>query len=179
MADDDLTFTGFSVELMERSHARVLDALDGLTDEQLWFQPAPGSNSIGWLVWHLSRFKDIQTSRVAQEEQVWISDGWADKFGMRGDEHGMRDTPDQVAAFRADRSLILAYAEAAHQAAVRRAANATDEQLHRWVESFDPGRGRYAYQWLLTNGIDYTEHTGQIAYLRGVLTGPGWSKTMP
>lgn len=179
MPTDDLSFTRFSAELMQRSYVRILEAVEGLTDEQLWYQPAHGANSIGWLVWHLSRFKDLQTGRVAQEEQVWISDGWAKKFGMRNDQHGMRDTPEQVAAFRADWDLILAYGEAAQQAAVRRVTDATDEQLHRWVESFDPGRGRPAYEWLLVNGIDYTEHTGQIAYLRGVLTGPGWMKTMP
>ena len=178
MPDDDLTFTRFSTELMRRSFARILEAVDGLTDEQLWYQPAYGANSIGWLVWHLSRFKDIQTSKVAQEEQVWIADGWAEKLGMENDRHGMRDTPEQVAAFRADWDLILAYAEAAQQAAVRRVADATDQQLRRWAESFDPGRGRPVYEWLLVNGIDYTEHTGQIAYLRGVITGPGWSKTM-
>lgn len=179
MANDQLTFTRFSAQLMERSYARVLEAVDGLTEEQWWFQPARGSNSIGWLVWHLSRFKDIQTGRVAGEEQVWITEEWAAKFGMRGQDHGMRHEPDEVAAFRADRSLILGYAEAAHRAAVRRVANVTDEELHRLYHPSGSGQDRAGHEWLLVNGIDYTEHTGQIAYLRGVLTGPGWMKSMP
>ena len=70
MADDELTFARFSAELMERSHGRMKQALDGLTDEHLYFQPAEASNPIGWLVWHLSRWKDIQTSVVAGEPQV-------------------------------------------------------------------------------------------------------------
>ena len=121
---------------------------EGLSDTQLWVQPAYGANPIGWLVWHLSRFKDIQTGRVAGEEQVWVADGWAERFGMRGE-------------------LLLGYAAAAHLAAVRRVSEATDDVLHQPSKAYRPPRP--AYQLLLMNGIDYTEHTGQIAYLSGML----------
>ena len=49
-SSDELTFASFSVELMEREHSRMKQAMDGLTDEQLWYQPAPETNPIGWLV---------------------------------------------------------------------------------------------------------------------------------
>ena len=173
MADEPLTSTGFPIMLMQMSFTRMKQAIEGLTDEQLSFQPDPASNSIGWLVWHLSRWKDIQTARVAGEAEVWISDGWAGRFGLPGDRNGNGDTPEQVAAFRAERGLLEGYAEAAHDAALRRMRAATPEQLTRTVSS--PGRpDRPAYRSLLINAIDYTEHTGQIAYLRGMLTGPGW-----
>ena len=149
MADAALTSTAFPAMLMQMSFGRMKQAIDGLSDEQLSFQPDPASNSIGWLVWHLSRWKDIQTARVADEAEVWVSDGWAGRFGLPG------------------------YAEAAHDAALRRMRAATPEQLKRTISS--PGRpDRPAYRSLLINAIDYTEHTGQIAYLRGMITGPGW-----
>ncbi len=167
MASDALSFTRFSAELMEWSYGRMLEAVEGLSDAQLWVQPAYGANPIGWLVWHLSRFKDIQTGRVAGEEQVWVADGWAERFGMRGSESGYRHEPKDVAAFRASRELLLGYAAAAHLAAVRRVSEATDDVLHRPSKAYRPPRP--AYQLLLMNGIDYTEHTGQIAYLSGML----------
>ena len=104
---------------------------------------------------------------------VWVSDGWAGRFGLPEERNGNGDTPEQVAAFRAERALLEGYAEAAHDAALRRMRAATPEQLKRTISS--PGRpDRPAYRSLLTNAIDYTEHTGQIAYLRGMITGPGW-----
>ena len=174
MAEDELTSTGFPIMLMEMSFARMKQAMDGLTDEQLYVQPAETSNPIGWLVWHLSRWKDIQTGRVADEPEVWAADGWAGRFGLPEERNGNGDTPEQVAAFRADRELLEGYAEAAHDAALRRMRAATPEQLTRSRAGL-PGRPeRPAYRSLLINAIDYTEHTGQIAYLRGMLTGPGW-----
>jgi hypothetical protein len=167
MASDELSFTRFSAELMEREYARMLEAVEGLSDEQLWVQPWYGANLVGWLVWHLSRFKDIQTGRVAGDEQVWVAEGWAERFGMRANENGYRHEPEDVAAFRASRELLLGYAEAAHRAAVRRVSEATDEVLHRPSKAYRPPRP--AYHLLLVNAIDYTEHTGQIAYLSGML----------
>ena len=170
---EELTFTGFFIELMERSQSRMKQAMDGLTDEQLYYQPAEASNSIGWLVWHLSRWKDIQTGRIADEPEVWVTDNWAGRFGLPEDRNGNGDTPEQVASFRADRGLLTGYAEAAHGVALRRVREATPEMLTRPYQV--PGRPeRPTWQRLLTNAIDYTEHTGQIAYLRGMLTGTGW-----
>jgi hypothetical protein len=104
---------------------------------------------------------------VAGEEQVWVADGWAQRFGMHGSDSGYRHEPEGVAAFRTSRELLLGYAAAAHLAAVRRVSEATEDVLHRPSKAYRPPRP--AYQLLLMNGIDYTEHTGQIAYLSGML----------
>ncbi len=173
MADDELTLSGFVVALMERSHARMNQALDGLSDEQLYYQPAEATNPIGWLVWHLSRWKDIQTGRVADEAEVWVTDGWATRFGLLDQDHGNGHTPEQVAAFRADRGLLMGYADAAQNTALRRVREASADLLLRPSTGAD-GVARPAWARLVTNAIDYMEHTGQIAYLRGMLTGPGW-----
>ena len=36
--------------------------LDGLTEEDLNWQPKPDCNSIGWLAWHLTRWHDVMIS---------------------------------------------------------------------------------------------------------------------
>ena len=68
----------------------------------------------------------------------------------------------------------MGYAQAAHEAAMRRVRGVSNEQLTREAASVFTGRTRPAWHALIINAIDYTEHTGQIAYLRGMLTGPGW-----
>ena len=171
---EELTFTSFSVELMERQHDRMKQAVDGLTDEQLWYQPAQESNPVGWLVWHLSRFKDIQTSRVAGEAEIWVSDGWAGRFGLPEERHGNGDTPEQVATFRADRELLFGYVEAAHRATVDRVAAMTDEDLAKQYQYASTQEPRPAWRGLLGVVMDFTQHTGQIGYLRGLITGFGW-----
>lgn len=90
-----------------------------------------------------------------------------------GDRNGNGDTPEQVASFRVDRGLLDGYAEAAHGTALRRVREATPDMLTRPYEVPDRP-DRPTWQRLVTNAIDYTEHTSQIAYLRGMLTGPGW-----
>ncbi len=173
MTDDGPSLTDFFIELMEREQGRMKRAVDGLADEQLYSQPAQESNSIGWLVWHLSREKDNIGSLVSGETEVWVSDGWAQRFGLPESGNGNGDTPEQVSAFRADRDLLLGYADAAHSATLRRVQEASKKQLTReWAGL--RGAPRPAWKWLVLEATDYAEHTGQIAYLRGMLTGLGW-----
>ncbi|MEE8418485.1 MAG: DinB family protein, partial [Dehalococcoidales bacterium] len=76
--------------------------LDGLSKEDLDWRPKDDCNSIGWLVWHLTRQQDLQVSGLMGEEQLWIRDGWHSKFNMPADEGdvGFGHTTEQVAAFK-------------------------------------------------------------------------------
>src|SRR5215470_16041701 len=60
-------------------------ALDGLSAEQLAFRPAEHSNSIAWLVWHLTRVQDDHMSELAGRQQAWIEDKWHERFGKPAD----------------------------------------------------------------------------------------------
>ena len=169
-----MTVVHFVVELMNISHARMKQALDGLTDDQLLFQPSEGSNPIGWLVWHLSRWKDIQTASAAGEQTVWVTSGWTERFGLPESASGYGDTPEEVAASRANHEILLGYAEAVHKAATQRVLGLSSERLVHPIASVATGEERPVWRALSINALDYMEHTGQIAYLRGMLTGPGW-----
>jgi hypothetical protein len=46
----------------------VSGAVRNLSPEQLRWAPAPGANSVGWLVWHLTR---IQDDHVADLMGTW------------------------------------------------------------------------------------------------------------
>ena len=62
-------------------------AVDGLTPAELRWQPTLASNSISWIVWHMARVEDRWVNRVLRSDvELWIRDGWHDKFGMSKDE---------------------------------------------------------------------------------------------
>ncbi|MBM3940488.1 MAG: DinB family protein [SAR202 cluster bacterium] len=169
-------FAEFVAQLMERSHRRMLQAVDGLSNAQLHHRPTRGVNSIAWLVWHLSRWKDTSTATVTGRQSTWLHDGWPARFGLPDDATGYGDMPEQVAAFRASRETLLGYATAAHEAAMERVAAMTPEVLARPFQYRPSDPVRPAWRAMLTNVVDFTEHTGQILYLRGMLTGPDWMK---
>ncbi|MSQ24867.1 MAG: DinB family protein [Dehalococcoidia bacterium] len=169
-------FSDVAVALLEAGQRSFKRATDGLPDEFLYLQPAPESNTIGWLVWHLSRWKDRTSALMSEEQQAWQTEGWAEKFGMPAEGTGIGDTPVQAAVFRAERGLLFAYAAAAHAAAMRRVARLTPEQLQqplRYLPQMDP---QPAWRLLISIAMDSIQHTGQIAYLRGLFAGYGWAR---
>ena len=64
----------------ERVRDNVESVLDGLTPEQVLARPGPDANSIGWLVWHLSRVQDSHLADLVGAEQVWSSEGFVERF---------------------------------------------------------------------------------------------------
>ena len=106
--ENPVDLNGFVLAMTESAYAQVKAACDGLTDEQFFCQPTPETNSIAWLIWHMSRARDLITSNISGENQVWISNGWADRFGLDAEDVGIGDSPEKVAAFHAGRSLVMA-----------------------------------------------------------------------
>ena len=106
--ENPVDLNGFVLAMTESAYAQVKAACDGLTDEQFFCQPTPETNPIAWLIWHMSRARDVITSNISGENQVWISNGWADRFGLDAEDVGIGDSPEKVAAFHADRSLVMA-----------------------------------------------------------------------
>jgi uncharacterized damage-inducible protein DinB len=149
----------------------VETAVDGLTPEQLTWAPADGANSIGWLVWHLTRVQDSHLAELTGREQVWVEGGWAPRFGLPA---GTRDTgyghrPAQVAAVRPESArVLLDYHAAVHERTVEHLRGLSAADLDRVVdEQWDPP---------VTLGVrlvsvydDAAQHCGQAAYVRGLL----------
>ena len=173
MTSEKVTLNQFIIALCESPNRWIHQATDGLTDEQLYHQPTSDTNSIAWLIWHLSRWRDKISAAVAGEPQVWASEGWAQRFDIDPDRTGLGDTLEQVAAFRVERDLLLGYASAAHTAIVERVSRMTPEDFEKEIE-YSPGSSRSAWRALISVMGDSSEHTGQINYLRGIVTGHGW-----
>ena len=66
---------GLLIELYERIPPLVAAACDSRDERALTTQPAGGGNTIGWLLWHLSRVQDHHLSELLAETQLWQRDG--------------------------------------------------------------------------------------------------------
>ena len=148
----------------------VRQSVDGVDPSRLSYRPEPGSNSIAWLVWHLTRVQDDHVSEVAGLEQAWITDGWHDRFGMEADPHntGSGHGPDEVAAIPADPALLLAYHEAVAARSAAYLATVDDVELDRIIDrSYDPPVSVGVR--LVSVISDNIQHAGQARYLRGTV----------
>jgi hypothetical protein len=167
MQANELLIEGFG-----RLPELVRGAVEGLTAEQLHWAPAPGANSVGWLVWHLTRVQDEHLTELLDgAEQLWVSGGHAERFGLKADPHntGYGHRPEQVAAVRPESpEALLEYFDAVSGRTREYLATLGPADLDRIVdERWDPP---------VTLGVrlvsvldDDVQHAGQAAYVRGLL----------
>jgi hypothetical protein len=159
------------IDALGRVREVVLGVVDGLTPEQLSYRVDPESNSIAWLVWHLSRVQDDHIAELANSEQVWASGGWVDRFGLPFDRFatGFGHSADEVAAVRVQSGdLLSAYHNAVFEQSLRFIEPLTVTDFDRIVdESWEPP---------VTLGVrlvsvlsDDLQHAGQAALIRGIL----------
>ena len=163
-----------STELLTDAIGRVRDvvhrAVDGLSEDDLAWRVDAEANSIAWLIWHLTRVQDDHVAQVAGTEQIWVKEGWAERFALPFpvEDHGYGHTSEQVAAVRAGAELLTGYYDAVERATLAFVAGLSDADLDRVVDRrWDPP---------VTLGVrlvsvvnDDVAHGAQAAYVRGVL----------
>ena len=155
------------------------NVLKGLNQEDLDWMPRADSNSIGWLIWHLTRQQDAQIAYLMGKEQLWIGDGWHARFNRPPDpkDRGFGDSPEQVAAFRSPNvETMLSY----HRAVLERSkgyfltlsnADLDLELSETWYKPVPTVGVR-----LISVLADSLQHAGQAAYVRGLRQGKGWQR---
>jgi uncharacterized damage-inducible protein DinB len=159
------------IEAFDRIPELVRSAVEGLTPDQLRWAPVPGANSIGWLVWHLTRTQDVHLAEITGGDQVWVEDGWAERFGLKPDpaNTGYGHTTAEIATVRPESAeALIAYHDAVATRTNELLRDLTPDALDRIVDdSWDPP---------VTLGVrlisvinDDDQHAGQAAYVRGLL----------
>lgn len=154
----------------ERVHDVVHQVLDGIDARTLTERLDPRANTVAWLIWHLTRVQDNHVSDAAGQEQVWLRDGWVERFDLPLDR---RDTgygagAEQVASVRASSELLIGYHDAVYKATRDWLRQLRPGDLDRVVdEQWDPP---------VTLGVrlvsvlsDDLQHAGQAALVRGVI----------
>jgi len=155
------------------------NVLKGLTQDDLNWQPRHDCNSIGWLIWHLTRQQDAQIASLMGEEQLWIKDEWYAMFNRQPEPNdiGFGHGPEQVSAFKSPEAKILldynrAVVERSKQYISSLSENALDRELNEpWFQPLPTVGVR-----LVSILDDSVLHAGQVAYVRGLRQGKGWQK---
>ncbi|HEV7565506.1 MAG TPA: DinB family protein [Microbacteriaceae bacterium] len=164
-----------STELLSDAFGRIRDVvhrvIDGLTVDDLANRVDDDANSIAWLLWHLTRVQDDHIAEVAGGEQLWTSDGWADRFGLpfSADETGYGQSSSDVGEVSGVSGELLAgYHDAVHERTIRFVEGLDDADLGRVVDTrWNPP---------VTLGVrlvsvisDDLQHAGQAAFVAGML----------
>lgn len=164
---------GLLLELYGRIGPLARRAVEDLTVDQLQRSPAPGANSIGWLVWHLARVQDHHVAEILETDQVWVGGDWAHRFGLDPDPAniGYGHDADDVARVRPDRwESLIDYHEAVEARTRPMIERLTPAALDRIVDRrWDPPVTLGVR--LVSIADDSLQHVGQACYLRGLF---GW-----
>ena len=154
--------------------SQVLETvLDGLTENEINQQPTPECNSIGWMVWHLTRVQDRFIAMLSNNEQVWITEKWYGKFSREADakDIGYGHRPEDLANFKVpDTKTLLDYHHAVLEKTKQYTNKLSPEELDRVI---DDSRAPTVALRLTAFISDNLQHAGQVAYLRGWLRSQG------
>jgi uncharacterized damage-inducible protein DinB len=166
-----MELNGLLLEMFGRVDEHVHDSVQGLDAKALTTAPADGANTIGWLVWHITRVQDSHVADLLDGNQLWVTADWAQRFGLEPDPDntGYGHSATEAAAIAPESSSVLIEY---HQAVAARTKGFLDTvtaaDLDRVVdEQFDPP---------VTLGVrlvsivdDSMQHAGQAKYVRGLL----------
>ena len=160
--------------LLQEMYGRILPlaerTVDGLDAQALGRRPAPGANSIGWLVWHMGRGIDAQLSELTGDAQLWVEGPWAERCGLAPDptNTGYGHTPEEVAAVKPEGpDVLIEYLRGAEARMEDFLSEMDPDQLDRVVdERWDPPVTLGVR--LVSIADDCIQHAGQAAYLRGL-----------
>jgi hypothetical protein len=165
-----MTSTDVLVDAFERIRDAVHPAVNGLSLEELTYRPDPESNSIAWLVWHLTRIQDDRVAGLSGRQQVWTANGWVDRFGLPLEpfDTGYGHDPTTVAIVVADASSLLGYFEDVHSRTLEVLGTLNESDLARVLDpTWDPPETVSSR--LVAVVVDDLQHVGQAAYVRGIV----------
>jgi uncharacterized damage-inducible protein DinB len=160
-------------DAFERVRETVEEVVSDLSPDELATRIDDDANSIGWLIWHLTRIQDDHIAGAAGTEQIWTSQDWSERFGLPFSDEatGYGHSSEDVAALQGVSAQLLAgYHGAVHDHTAQYLAGLQDKDLERIVDR--------AWTPPVTLGVrlvsvitDDLQHVGQAAFIRGLLVG--------
>jgi Protein of unknown function (DUF664) len=146
------------------------EAVEGVDLARLIEPPAPGANTIAWLVWHLTRVQDHHVAELLDTDQIWISGDWASQFGLDPvpSNTGYGHSAEDVVTVRPKRpEVLLEYLDAVDRRTRTMLSELTAADLDRVVDRrWDPPVTLGVR--LVSIADDCLQHVGQAAYVRGL-----------
>ena len=172
--------TGTTLSALERNWNMVKSAVSDVDEATMAIRPNADSNSMSWLVWHMSRVTDrFIHMRLKDEPQLWSKDAWYEKFAMPedADDMGMGWSNERAAAWQSpSKDVLMEYFDKSNAAAAAYIGALTEADLAREIQ----WSARTATM-VVDNALgilvwDNIVHGGQVAYLRGYHQGMGWHR---
>lgn len=159
------------LDSFERVQKLLASVVDGLTPEELLWQPEQEANPIGWLLWHLSRVQDDHISELVGSEQVWSTGGWEERFALPypTSDVGFGQDAATVGQFTVTNpTWLTGYYDEVHERTKQTLQQLRDEDFDRVIDdSYDPPVTIASRLVSVVN--DVTQHMGQAAYIRGLV----------
>jgi hypothetical protein len=161
-----------------------------LTDAQMRLRPAPGANSLAWLLYHIARVEDAFVNVILQPASQVLDEGWLPRLRADRRDIGTGMTPEEVGALtqavdldalrgyrdavgRRSREVIGGLAEAGWQGNVspedmaRAAAAGAFGPRAGWLQQVFAGRPRAAV--LAGTTVTHTAtHIGEAQMVRAL-----------
>lgn len=158
------------IDEFERIRDAVYPAVSGLSVEELAYRPDSQSNSIAWLMWHLTRVQDQAVSALSGTEPVWLANGWFERFALPLDpsDTGYGHDPETVGTVTSSAAPLLDYFEDVHQHTVSWVRSLDGTALSRVLDqaSLPPATVESRLVGVI---VDDLQHAGQAAYVRGLV----------
>ena len=171
MLETGVDVAALLLELYGRIPPLALRAVERLDAAQLTAAPAPGTNPVGWLVWHLTRVQDHHVAELLDTDQLWARGGWAGRFGLDPDpsDIGYGHSAEQVASVRPEGpEALLEYLDEVGARTSGMLEGLAPADLDRIVDRrWDPPVTLGVR--LVSIADDSLQHAGQAAYVRGLL----------
>ncbi len=154
--------------LFRMNHDNALAAVEAMDDAQLRWRP-PRSNSVGFNLWHMTRWADRTGSHLDGRAELWHAEGlgraWGFPSELGGHDTGMQMDEQEAARLPLPaRDRLIEYARRAF-ARLDEALAALDEaELTRPAAAashLDTG------EWLLAQFRHDSRHLGMIEALKG------------
>lgn len=166
-----MTVTDLLLDLFSRVADELPSLVADLNLDQLLWAPAPQVNHIAWLCWHIGRCEDEQIATITAGPSVYVEKGWAQRFALpyAPTDIGYQHSAEQVRAFvLTDPMLLTDYYAAVHERTRSYLHSLTDADLDALIPH-DPYRATVGTR-LISIANDITQHLGQVAYLRGLIS---------
>jgi hypothetical protein len=163
----------FTLGILNSLQETLARTLDGLTPEELAYQPDKESNSIGFILWHQIRAEDMMViATLMGRQEEWETGKWAARMGFVEDfkDNGWGYTAEQVSSFTVPKLVEMTeYSEVVRTATVNYIGGLSPDDFDKVISSpFGEMPVSTILNMLIT---ELALHTGHITYVRGLQRG--------
>jgi|TARA_B110000263_G_scaffold28652_1_gene21783 uncharacterized damage-inducible protein DinB len=147
-------------------------SIDGLTKNELYWQPSLESNNIIYLVWHMARVEDNWINQIiGGNKTVWSLNNWSKKLNIKENDYGKGYIKEDISNLPdMNISDILKFYKQQREQSLIVIEELADEDLNKNYKRIT-GEFKKGY-WILGHVlVEESQHLGQIAYIRGMIKG--------